>query len=53
MIGQRGIQLHGGMGYMDECEIGRAALTSRVLSIYAGANEVMKELIGRDIIKAK
>ena len=39
------LQLHGGYGYMLEYPIARMWADSRVQRIYAGANEVMKELI--------
>lgn len=41
------LQLHGGYGYMTEYPISRAYLDARVQPIYAGTNEIMKELIGR------
>jgi acyl-CoA dehydrogenase len=40
------LQLHGGYGYMNEYPIARMWADSRVQRIYAGANEIMKELIG-------
>jgi acyl-CoA dehydrogenase len=40
------VQLHGGYGYMTEYPIARMWADSRVQRIYAGANEIMKELIG-------
>jgi alkylation response protein AidB-like acyl-CoA dehydrogenase len=45
----RCLQLHGGYGYMTEFPIARAFLDARVQSIYGGANEVMKLIIGRDL----
>jgi acyl-CoA dehydrogenase len=39
------LQLHGGYGYMTEYPIARMWADSRVQRIYAGTNEVMKELI--------
>ena len=39
------LQVHGGYGYMMEYPIARMWADSRVQRIYAGANEVMKELI--------
>jgi long-chain-acyl-CoA dehydrogenase len=45
----RCVQLHGGYGYMTEYPIARAFLDARVQSIYGGANEVMKLIIGRDL----
>jgi len=41
------LQLHGGYGYMTEYPIARAYLDARVMSIYGGTNEIMKEIIGR------
>jgi acyl-CoA dehydrogenase len=40
------VQLHGGYGYMMEYPIARMWADSRVQRIYAGTNEIMKELIG-------
>ena len=40
------LQLHGGYGYMMEYPIARMWTDSRVQRIYAGTNEIMKELIG-------
>jgi acyl-CoA dehydrogenase len=46
-IADRCLQLHGGYGYMTEYPIARLWADSRVQRIYAGANEVMKELVAR------
>jgi len=43
------VQLHGGWGYMQEYAVCRAYLDARVQKIYGGTNEIMKELIARDI----
>ena len=40
------VQLHGGYGYMAEYPIARMWADSRVERIYAGTNEIMKEVIG-------
>ena len=45
----RCLQLHGGFGYMDEAPISRAWRDTRVLSIYGGTTEIMKEIIGRQL----
>nr|WP_216629952.1 acyl-CoA dehydrogenase family protein [Brevibacterium renqingii] len=45
----RCLQLFGGYGYMLEFPIARAFKDNRIQAIFGGANEVMKELIGRDI----
>ena len=41
------VQLHGGYGYMWEYPIARAWADSRVQRIYAGTNEIMKEIVAR------
>ena len=43
------LQLHGGYGFMWEYPITRAFADARVQRIYAGTNEIMKELIGRSL----
>lgn len=43
------LQLHGGYGYMKEYDVARAWTDARVSKIWAGSNEVMKEIIGRDL----
>ncbi len=40
------VQLHGGYGYMLEYPIARLWADGRVQRIYAGTNEIMKEVIG-------
>lgn len=43
------LQLYGGYGFMNEYRVGRAWRDARVTKIWAGSNEIMKELIGRDL----
>ncbi|MES2619644.1 MAG: acyl-CoA dehydrogenase family protein, partial [Bacteroidota bacterium] len=45
------LQLHGGYGYIWEYHVARAWADSRVQRIYAGTNEIMKELIARNVLK--
>lgn len=45
------VQLHGGYGYMWEYYVARAWADARAQRIYAGSNEIMKELISRKILK--
>jgi alkylation response protein AidB-like acyl-CoA dehydrogenase len=47
----RCLQLHGGYGYMLEYPIARAFVDARIQPIYGGTNEIMKEIIGRDLAK--
>ncbi|MFI7586870.1 acyl-CoA dehydrogenase family protein [Spongisporangium articulatum] len=43
------VQLFGGYGYMNEYRVARAWKDARVTRIWAGSEEIMKELIGRDL----
>jgi acyl-CoA dehydrogenase len=45
----RGVQLHGGYGFMLEYPIARAYLDSRIATIYGGTTEIQKEIIGRSL----
>jgi acyl-CoA dehydrogenase len=49
-VANRCLQLHGGYGYMWEYPVARAFADTRVLSIYGGTNEIMKLIIGRDLL---
>jgi long-chain-acyl-CoA dehydrogenase len=44
------LQLHGGAGYLYDTPIARAYLDARVQTIYGGSNEVLKDLIARQIL---
>lgn len=48
-----GVQLHGGAGYMQEYEICRMFTDARISRILAGSSEIMKYIIGRDLISQK
>ena len=43
------LQLHGGAGYMTEFRVARAWRDARVTKIWAGSNEIMKEVVGREL----
>jgi acyl-CoA dehydrogenase len=43
------LQLFGGYGYMLEYPVARAFLDARVQTIYAGSNEIMKEIVARSL----
>ena len=45
------LQLHGGWGFMWETNIAKSYADARVQTIYGGTNEIMKELISRNIVK--
>ena len=44
------VQLHGGYGYMWEYPVARAWADARVHRIYAGTNEIMKQIISRNYL---
>lgn len=46
----RCLQLFGGYGYMREYPISRYFLDARVQRIYGGTNEIMKEIIARELL---
>jgi alkylation response protein AidB-like acyl-CoA dehydrogenase len=48
-VADAGVQLFGGYGYTNEYKISEIWADSRVNRIYAGTNEIMKELIGRSM----
>jgi len=43
--------LHGGYGYMMEYPVAKAFIDARIQRIYGGTNEIMKEIIRRDLIE--
>ncbi|HEX7065459.1 MAG TPA: acyl-CoA dehydrogenase family protein [Bacillales bacterium] len=43
------MQLHGGYGYMEEYEIARRYRDIVVTSVYAGTNEIMKNIIAKNL----
>jgi len=47
------LQLFGGWGYMSEYPIARAFVDARMTRIGGGAIEVMKQIIGRDLFRAR
>lgn len=49
VIANRCLQIHGDCGYLKGSPISREWANRRVQTIYGGAKEVMKELIGRSL----
>jgi long-chain-acyl-CoA dehydrogenase len=43
------VQLHGGYGYMSEYPIARAFADARVHRIYGGTNEIMRDIVSRQL----
>ncbi|WP_439031490.1 acyl-CoA dehydrogenase family protein [Gordonia terrae] len=46
-----GVQFHGGYGYMMEYPVAKAFIDARIQRIYGGTNEIMKEIIHRDLMR--
>jgi acyl-CoA dehydrogenase/long-chain-acyl-CoA dehydrogenase len=44
------LQLFGGYGYMQEYPISRFYVDARVQKIYGGSNEIMKEIVARELL---
>merc|ERR1719317_1760561 len=45
------MEMHDGWGFMWETNIAKSYASARVQTIYGGTNEIMKELIARNIVK--
>jgi alkylation response protein AidB-like acyl-CoA dehydrogenase len=45
------LQLFGGYGYMEEYPIARRWRDARVQRIYGGANEIMRDIVGRGLVR--
>lgn len=50
-VTDRCLQLHGGYGYILEYPVAQAFLAVRLLSIFGGTSEIMRETIGRHIAR--
>ena len=48
-ITDRCLQLHGGYGYILEYPVAQAFLAARLLTVFGGTSEIMREVIGRRI----
>ncbi|MGG0177212.1 acyl-CoA dehydrogenase family protein [Gottfriedia acidiceleris] len=48
-MSSRCLQLHGGYGYMEEYDIARRYRDVAVMPIYAGTNEIMKNIIAKNL----
>ncbi len=48
-VTDRCLQLHGGYGYIMEYPVAQAFLAARLLTIFGGTNEIMRDVVGRSI----
>lgn len=51
-VADRGVQVHGGMGYMRETAVERFYRDARLFRIYEGTSEIQQLVIGRALLKA-
>jgi acyl-CoA dehydrogenase len=50
-VADMALQIHGGMGYMKECEVERIYRDARVTRIYEGTSEIQRLIIARELLK--
>lgn len=51
-VADRGVQVHGGMGYMRTTAVERFYRDARLYRIYEGTSEIQKLIIGRTLVRA-
>ncbi|RNI24697.1 acyl-CoA dehydrogenase family protein [Flexivirga caeni] len=52
-VADRGVQIHGGMGYMRTVPVERFYRAARLFRIYEGTSEVQKLVLARQLLKAE
>ena len=50
-VTSKGIQIHGGLGYMKECDAERHWRDSRITEIYEGTSEIQRLVIAASVLK--
>jgi butyryl-CoA dehydrogenase len=50
-VASKGIQIHGGLGYMKECDAERHWRDSRITAIYEGTSEIQRIVISASLLK--
>ncbi|HET9552836.1 MAG TPA: acyl-CoA dehydrogenase [Anaeromyxobacteraceae bacterium] len=50
-VASKGIQIHGGLGYMRECDAERHWRDSRITQIYEGTSEIQRIVISASVLK--
>ena len=51
LVADRGVQVHGGMGYMRETSVERFYRHARLFRIYEGTSEIQRLVIARQLLK--
>lgn len=52
MVADEAIQIHGGMGLMDELPLERIRRDARVERIWEGTSEIQRHIISRELLRA-
>jgi acyl-CoA dehydrogenase len=52
-VADRGVQVHGGMGYMRSTAVERIYRDSRLYRLYEGTSEIQKLIIARSLLSAR
>jgi len=52
-IAYRAVQLHGGMGYVNECRVEQLYRDVRVTTIYEGTSEIQRLIIARELLRGE
>jgi len=50
-VADRGVQLHGGAGYINEYPVERFYRDVRLLRLYEGTTQIQQLIIGRELLK--
>jgi butyryl-CoA dehydrogenase len=50
-VTSKGLQIHGGLGYMKECPAERHWRDSRITEIYEGTSEIQRMVISASLLK--
>ena len=51
-VADRGVQVHGGAGYINEYPVERFYRDARLLRLYEGTTQVQQLIIGRELLRA-
>jgi alkylation response protein AidB-like acyl-CoA dehydrogenase len=50
-VAYRAVQVHGGMGYVNECRVEQLYRDARVTTIYEGTSEIQRVIIARELLR--
>ena len=52
-VADRGVQIHGGAGYINEYKVERFYRDVRLLRLYEGTTQIQQIIIGRELLRAQ